>query len=222
MYDDGMARTRSYDDACGIARALDVIGERWALLIVRELVLGPKRFTDLQTGLRRVSPDVLSQRLRELEAAGVIERRTLPRPAASRVYELTARGRALEPALHALGRWGSREPMPGDAPVLGADAAVVALPSLFDADRAGDLDATFQLELDGDEFVAGVAGGRLTVARGRALAADAVIATDPGTLAQVLWHERPLRDAIAAGEATVAGDRRAADRFLRLFPLPAG
>ena len=152
----------------------------------------------------------------------MIERRTLPRPAASRVYELTARGRALEPALHALGRWGSREPMPGDAPVLGADAAVVALPSLFDADRAGDLDATFQLELDGDEFVAGVAGGRLTVARGRALAADAVIATDPGTLAQVLWHERPLRDAIAAGEATVAGDRRAADRFLRLFPLPAG
>lgn len=222
MYDDGMARTRSYDDACGIARALDVIGERWALLIVRELVLGPKRFTDLQTGLRRVSPDVLSQRLRELEAAGVIERRTLPRPAASRVYELTARGRALEPALHALGRWGSREPMPGDAPVLGADAAVVALPSLFDADRAGDLDATFQLELDGDEFVAGVGGGRLTVARGRALAADAVIATDPGTLAQVLWHGRPLRDAIAAGEATVAGDRRAADRFLRLFPLPAG
>lgn len=222
MYDDGMARTRSYDDACGIARALDVIGERWALLIVRELVLGPKRFTDLQTGLRRVSPDVLSQRLRELEAAGVIERRTLPRPAASRVYELTARGRALEPALHALGRWGSREPMPGDAPVLGADAAVVALPSLFDADRAGDLDATFQLELDGDEFVAGVAGGRLTVARGRAPAADAVIATDPGTLARVLWHERPLRDAIAAGEATVAGDRRAADRFLRLFPLPAG
>ncbi len=222
MYDDGMARTRSYDDACGIARALDVIGERWALLIVRELVLGPKRFTDLQTGLRRVSPDVLSQRLRELEAAGVIERRTLPRPAASRVYELTARGRALEPALHALGRWGSREPMPGDAPVLGADAAVVALPSLFDADRAGDLDATFQLELDGDEFVAGVAGGRLTVARGRAPAADAVIATDPGTLAQILWHERPLRDAIAAGEATVAGDRRAADRFLRLFPLPAG
>jgi len=222
MYDDRMARTRSYDDACGIARALDVIGERWALLIVRELVLGPKRFTDLQAGLRRVSPDVLSQRLRELEAAGVIERRTLPRPAASRVYELTARGRALEPALHALGRFGSREPMPGDDPVLGTDAAMVALPSLFDAGRAGDLDATYELDLDGDEFVAGVAGGRLTLERGRAPAADAVIATDPGTLAQILWHGRPLRDAIAAGEATVAGDRRALDRFLRSFPLPAG
>ena len=222
MYDDEVARARSYDDACGIARALDVIGERWALLIVRELILGPKRFTDLQAGLRRVSPDVLSQRLRELEAAGVIERRTLPPPAASRVYELTARGRALEPALHALGRFGSREPMPGGDPVLGTDAAMVALPSLFDAGRAGDLDATYELDLDGDEFVAGVAGGRLTRERGRAPAADAVIATDPGTLAQILWHERPLRDAIAAGEATVAGDRRALDRFLRLFPLPAG
>ena len=222
MYDDEVAGTRSYDDACGIARALDVIGERWALLIVRELVLGPKRFTDLQAGLRRVSPDVLSQRLRELEAAGVIERRTLPRPAASRVYELTARGRALEPALHALGRFGSREPMPGDDPVLGVDAAMVALPSLFDAGRAGDLDATNELDLAGDVFVAVVAGGRLTLARGRAPGAAAVIATGPGTLAQILWHGRSLRDAIAAGEATVAGDRRALDRFLRLFPLPAG
>jgi len=217
-----MATMRTYGDRCGVARALDVIGERWALLVVRELVLGPKRFSDLRAGLRGVAPDVLSQRLRELEAAGVIERRTLPRPAASRVYELTARGRALEPALHALGRFGSREPMPGGDPVLGTDAAMVALPSLFDAGRAGDLDATYELDLDGDEFVAGVAGGRLTLERGRAPAADAVIATDPGTLAQILWHERPLRDAIAAGEATVAGDRRALDRFLRLFPLPAG
>src|SRR3954452_5144800 len=107
MYDDGMAGTRSYDDACGIARALDVIGERWALLVVRELVFGPKRFTDLQAGLRRVSPDVLAQRLRDLEAAGVVARRTLPPPAASRVYELTDRGRELEPVLRALGRWGS-------------------------------------------------------------------------------------------------------------------
>ena len=222
MYDDGMAGTRSYDDACGIARALDVIGERWALLIVRELVFGPKRFTDLQAGLRRVSPDVLSQRLRELEAAGVIERRTLPRPAASRVYELTDRGRALEPALHALGRWGSREPFPGDDPALGVDAAMVALPSLFDPGRAGDLDATFELELSGDVFAAGVAGGRLTLARGRAPGADAVLATDPGTLAQILWHARSVRDAVAAGAATVTGDRRALNRFLRLFPLPAG
>ena len=97
-----------------------------------------------------------------------------------------------------------REPMPGGDPVLGTDAAMVALPSLFDAGRAGDLDATYELDLDGDEFVAGVAGGRLTLERGRAPAADAVIATDPGTLAQILWHERPLRDAIAAGDPDAA------------------
>jgi DNA-binding HxlR family transcriptional regulator len=219
MYDEVMARARSYDDACGIARALDVVGERWALLVVRELVLGPKRFTDLQAGLRRVSPDVLSQRLRELEAAGVVARRTLPPPAASRVYELTERGRALEPALHALGRWGSREPLPAGGAELGVDAAMVALPSLFDADRAGDLDATYALDLGGDRFVAKVAGGRLSLTRGEAAGADVVIATSPGTLAAVLWHDRRLRDAIRAGEATVGGDRRAADRFVRLFPL---
>ena len=215
----GWPAPATYDDACGIARALDVIGERWALLIVRELVLGPKRFTDLQAGLRRVSPDVLSQRLRELEAAGVIERRTLPRPAASRVYELTARGRALEPALHALGRFGSREPMPGDDPVLGVDAAMVALPSLFDAGRAGDLDATYELALDGDEFVAGVAGGRLTLARGRAPDCRCRDRDRPG-------HARPdplARPPAARRDRGGRGERRGRPPRTRSLPaaLPA-
>ena len=217
----GMARTRSYEDTCGIARALDVVGERWALLVVRELLHGPKRFTDLQTGLRRVSPDVLSQRLRELEAAGVVARRTLPPPAASRVYELTARGRALEPALHALGRWGSGEPLPAGGAELSADAAIVALESLFDEDRAGDLEATVELDLEGERFAATVAGRRLVLGRGAASAADAVLTISSGALAAVLWHDRPLRDAIRTGEAAVDGDRRAVERFLGLFPLPA-
>src|SRR5947207_11167291 len=107
-----MATTkRTYGDRCGVARALDVVGERWALLVVRDLLLGPKRFTDLRAGLPHVSPDVLSQRLRELERSGVISRRTLPPPAGSRIYELTAWGRELEPAVLALGRWGSRAPL---------------------------------------------------------------------------------------------------------------
>src|ERR687889_2824463 len=103
---------RSYGDRCGIARALDVVGERWALLVVRELLLGPKRFTDLRAGLPNVGPDVLAQRLRELEAAGVVRRAKLPPPAASKVYELTPRGAELEPVILALGRWGSVAPVP--------------------------------------------------------------------------------------------------------------
>src|ERR1700755_1009188 len=99
-----MART--YGDRCGVARALDAIGERWALLVIRELLLGPKRFTDLRAGLPHVGPDVLSQRLRAPEASGLVARRTLAAPAGSRVYELTERGRALEPVILELGRFG--------------------------------------------------------------------------------------------------------------------
>src|SRR5215211_5215261 len=103
---------RTYGDRCGVARALDLVGERWALLVVRELLLGPKRFTDLRGGLPNLGPDVLAQRLRELEQAGVLRRRVLPPPAASRVYELTERGRELEPVILGLGRWGSAAPFP--------------------------------------------------------------------------------------------------------------
>ena len=95
-----MPDKRSYGDSCGIARGLDLAGERWALLVVRELLLGPKRFTDLRDGLPNVSPDVLAQRLRELEQSGVVRRRKLPPPAGARVYELTERGAELEPVLH--------------------------------------------------------------------------------------------------------------------------
>src|SRR4051794_40586324 len=107
-----MATTRTYGDGCAIARALDVVGERWALLIVRELLLGPKRYTDLRRGLPNASPNVLSERLRELEQAGVVQRRKLPPPASSRVYELTEWGLDLEEVVQSLGSWASRSPMP--------------------------------------------------------------------------------------------------------------
>src|SRR3954464_16003618 len=107
---------RTYGDGCGIAHGLDLIGERWALLVVRELLLGPKRFTDLRAGLPNVSPNVLAQRLRALERVGVVRRRKLPPPAASRVYVLTDWGEDLEPVITQLGRWGARPPLrPGDA-----------------------------------------------------------------------------------------------------------
>ncbi|MGL5852342.1 MAG: winged helix-turn-helix transcriptional regulator, partial [Phycicoccus sp.] len=124
---------RTYRDLCGIARALDVVGERWALLVVRELMFGPKRFADLHRGLPGMSQNVLTQRLRELEETNVlIRRRGLP-PATGLVYELTDHGRALEPVLLALGRWGSPlHPGPGSAEELSPDALVVALRTTFD------------------------------------------------------------------------------------------
>jgi len=208
---------RSYGDPCGIARALDVIGERWALLVVRELLLGAKRFTDLRAGLPHLSPDVLAQRLRELEQAGVVRRGKLPPPAGSRVYELTEWGRELEPVVLGLGRWGSRRaPFPSDHGELGVDSLVLALKTLFDPASAAGLDANFELRLGEQAFEVRVEDGRLDVSRRAARAPDAIIAAEPGTLQEVLWHGRSLRSA----DVEIAGDRRAGARFLRLFPLP--
>jgi DNA-binding HxlR family transcriptional regulator len=216
-----MATTkRTYGDRCGVARALDIAGERWALLVVRELLLGPKRFTDLRAGLPHVGPDVLAQRLRELEQSGVVRRGTLPPPAGSRIYELTERGRQLEPVVIALGRFGSVAPFPpGDARI-GVDAVVIALKSLFDPAGADGLDASYELRLGDQRFRIDVADGRLDVARGGAAAPDAIIETDPGTLATVLWHGRRLDEARRAGGVAIEGDRRAVARLLALFPLP--
>jgi len=211
---------RTYGDLCGIARALDVIGERWALLVVRELLLGPKRFTDLRRGLPHIGPDVLSQRLRELEQAGVLRRRTLAPPAGSRVYELTDRGRELEPVLLALGTWGSAAPVPAGDPQLGVDSAMIALRTLFNAEAAGELDASFELRLADQVFRARVARGELDLERGEAPDADATITADPMTLGGVLWERVERAEAERAGTMTVEGDRRAARRFLELFPLP--
>src|SRR5581483_4449320 len=122
-----MARTRTHDDGCGIAHASDLLGQRWALIVVRELLLGPKRFTDLRRGIPDVSPNVLGQRLRELESSGIVRRRKLPPPVATQVYELTEWGRELEPAVLALGRWASHSPsFPAGAP-MGPDSLVLAL-----------------------------------------------------------------------------------------------
>src|SRR5918994_3974028 len=127
-----MAGKRTYNDRCGVARALDVVGERWALLVVRDLLLGPKRFTDLRAGLPHVSPDVLSQRLRDLEETGIVRKAKLPPPASARVYELTERGQQLQPVVVELGRWGSQEPFPDEEAQLRPDSAVIALITLFD------------------------------------------------------------------------------------------
>ena len=203
-----MTGRRTYGDRCGIARALDLVGERWALLVVRELLLGPKRFTDLRAGLPNIGPDVLSQRLRELEERGVVQRSTLPPPAPAQVYELTVWGRELEPVVLSLGRWGSRAPAADDAP-LGPDAAMLALKTMFAP--AGDLRATYEVHLGEHSYALRVDGDRLDITRGAADGADLTLTTEPGTLATVLWHGG------SPDSITVEGDRQALPRFLDLF-----
>jgi DNA-binding HxlR family transcriptional regulator len=217
-----MPRKRTYGDRCGIARALDLVGERWALLVVRELLLGPKRFTDLRSGLPHVSPDVLAQRLRELEESGIVRRGTLPPPAGSRIYELTERGRQLEPVVLELGRFGSVAPFPPGEAQIGADALAIALKTLFAPSATDGIPATYELRLGEDRFRVEVAGGRLDISRGGAQDADATIEADPGTLATVLWHGRKLSSARRSGDLAISGNEEAAKRFMAMFPLPAG
>src|SRR4051812_21479986 len=163
-----MATKRSYGEACRFAYALDVVGERWALLVVRELLLSPKRFTDLRAGLPHTSSNILSERLRDLEHGGVIQRRKLPPPAASTVYELTEWGRELEPIVTKLGAWGARSPIPPDSQEIGPDSIVLALRSLFDADAADERAGTYQLRIGEDRFRVEIAGGELELGRGAA------------------------------------------------------
>jgi DNA-binding HxlR family transcriptional regulator len=211
---------RTYGDGCGIAHALDLVGERWALLVVRELLLGPKRFTDLRGGLPGASPNVLSQRLRELERAGVVQRRRLPPPAGSWVYELTDWGRELEPIVVTLGAWAVRSPsLPRDAPV-GADSVALALRTLFDPDAAQGLSAVYELRMGESRFQLGIADGRIELERGRIGDPDATIETDSVTLRDVVWNGREIAHALHAGDMRIEGDRRAVTRFLSLFRLP--
>ena len=216
-----MASKRTYGDACGISRALDLVGERWALLIIRELLLGPKRFTDIREGLPHLSADVLAQRLRGLEETGLVSRRTLPPPAASHVYELTARGAALEPALIELGRWGGANAAPPAEGIgMSLEAHILSMRALFDPALAGDVRATVELRLGDHHYRVTVADGRVEAVRGEASAPDARIETDPGTLIAVLHGHRELADAVGAGDLVIGGDEAIAARFLGLFPLP--
>jgi DNA-binding HxlR family transcriptional regulator len=196
-----------------------VVGERWALLVVRELLLGPKRFTDLRAGLPNLSPDVLAQRLRELEADGVVTRRRLPPPAGSKVYELTERGLELEQLILALGRWGTSVPFPPDGHDMGVDSTILALRTVFDPATARDGSITVELRLDEQTFSVQVADGEIEIARGSAGHPDAVLAASTMTLVALLWRGLGLGEAVRSGAASVEGDRRTVERFLRLFAV---
>lgn len=217
-----MAGKRSYDDGCAAAHALDLIGERWALLVVRELMFGPKRFSDLKADLRTITPNVLTQRLEDLEAAGIVVRRRLPPPAASWVYELTSWGLSLEPVLRELGRWAAQSPgLPQGRPISAA-SLFLSMRTMFDPATAGGAGLHLSITLGETPFDVRVRNGTLDIEPSRSQAqGDAAIVISPRTLDALLYEGADLDRAIAEGELSVTGDREMFEKFLTFFPLPA-
>jgi DNA-binding HxlR family transcriptional regulator len=200
-----MPTSRSYGDACGIARALDVLGERWALLVVRELLLGPQRFTDLRRGLANASSNLVADRLRELQEKGVIRRRKLAPPAGSWVYELTSWGRQLEPTILALGEWGLAVPCPASA-TLSPTSAVLYLRRAARPDPGGP-PITCRVELDGQAWTISASAGKLEVqSAGEPATEDVSIQADPVSFISLLDNPESLDTQIAEGNVVTDGD----------------
>jgi len=215
-----MTTKRQYDDGCGTAHALELVGERWALLIIRELMLGPKRFTDLRHDLPGISPNVLSQRLGELEDASIVMRRKLPPPAPVAAYELTAWGRELEPLIQQFGRWAARSPIFPEGRPMSVNSLVLSLRTMFNGQAAKGFQGRLRLKIGAHDFTATVGHGRIAVVPGLAGACDVELSGDPNMLAAVVYGGLTLEDAVRSGSVALAGDKRVAARFLRCFPLP--
>ena len=205
---------RRYDDACGTAHALELIGERWTLLVLRELMLGPRRFSELRADLPGISANVLTQRLAELEQRGLVRRRKLAPPASVQVYEATAWGLEAEPIVQALGRWAARSP--GHDPTLPISGVSILLSfrTMISAKRAKGVDARFGFRFGADDYVARIKKGAIKVARGDIGQCDVVFSGPPAALAAVVYGGQPI-DLIG-----VSGDRALAEKFTTLFVLP--
>src|SRR3954453_11219178 len=214
-----MPARRKYGQGCGTAHALDLVGDRWALLVVRELVLGPKRFTDLREGLPGIGPNVLSQRLKELEEGGVLQRRVLPAPAGSTVYELTEWGSELEDIIVRLGRWGARSPeMPREAE-MHAEWLMLAMRAIYDPEEDPP-PAVYELRFGDEVFWVRIEDGVLRVGRGSAAEPDVVMTADVETVAKLMRGELKPAAALRSGAVKLDGERAAFDRFPTLFRFP--
>lgn len=215
--------TRSYSDGCANAHALELIGERWALLVIRELMLGPKRFKDLRAGLPGISPNVLSQRLEELEAASIVVRRRLPPPASVQAYDLSPWGRELEPAMQAIGRWAVRSPSKTLGP-LSVNSLILSFRTMFDSALARGFHAHIALEVNGQWFHARIRKGTLDIAPGEPAqeggAFDAILHGESNAIAGLVYGGQKLRRMIKAGALQAEGGLNVLERFATLFPLP--
>jgi DNA-binding HxlR family transcriptional regulator len=215
-----MAGKRSYDDGCASAHALELIGERWALLVVRELMLGPRRFTDLRHALPGISPNVLAQRLQELEGASIVVRLMLPAPVSAKVYALTDWGMELEPLVREIGRWAARSPSKPMGLPMSVNSVVLSFRTMFDGTAARGFKARLGFVLNGQPFSATISKGRLEILPGKAVDPDAVVTCDPDAIAQVVYGGRDLNAALRAGDIAIDGDKAVVAKLVTLFPLP--
>lgn len=200
---------------------MELVGERWSLLIVRELMFGPRRFGELRAGLPGISANVLTQRLEGLEEAGILVRRRLPPPASVQVYGLTPWGYEGEAAIQELGRWAVRSPAHDATLPLSAASIMMSFRTMIDRRRSGDRPMTVAFRLGPESFVARVDAAGIAIRRDEPGEGDAVISTDPMTLASVVYGGRPIEDAEAAGAFALTGNRDAVRHLITLFPLPA-
>jgi DNA-binding HxlR family transcriptional regulator len=204
---------RTYGEGCAVAHGLELIGERWALLIVRELLLGPKRFNTLQAGIRQASANILSQRLHQLADSGVVRRRKLGTPANTWVWELTPWGYELEPIVLALGSWARVSPTFDGEGWFSPDALMLHLKARFDPD-SGTPSGFYQVRLDDDWYSIEVDETAMQIVRGESDHADTVIQSDITTLTDVIKRRESLSAAMKSGRLLVTGDKRAAGRLL--------
>lgn len=218
--DKAAALGRSYNDACGAAHALDLVGERWALLVMRELMLGPKRFTDLKAGLPGISANVLTQRLEGLEAVGVLVRRKLQPPVSAQVYELTPWGYEAEPIFQTLGRWAARSPTHDATLPLSSTSLFLSFRTMIDPARAKGIDASIGFRMGNESFRLRLRDGTVEVERGEVAGADLIFTGAATAVAAVVYGGQSLEAMEAAGALSIEGDRKLAERFVTLFPLP--
>lgn len=213
-------KKRSYDDGCATAHVLDLVGERWALLVMRELLLGPKRFTDLRESLPGISANVLTQRLEALEEAGIVVRRKLPPPASTWVYGLTAWGEESEELFKVIGRWGARSPMHDPSAPLSVSSVVMSMRTMFSPQNAKGMSGTIGFRFGHEEFLARFSDGRFDIRRGALDDADLKIEGDQNAWAGALYGGVPVKSLEKSGNLKVSGDRKLLERALAVFPLP--
>lgn len=208
---------RVYGQYCGFARALEVVGERWALLIVRDLLVSPRRFTELHRGLAGIPTNVLTARLKELEEAGVVRRRLLPRPASSVLYELSEYGMELQDIVFRLGRWGAKamgDPRADE--IITVDSLIMAMRTTFRPAAARGVRATYELRIGDITLHTRIRGARLEVGKGSSPGADLVIETGPAIKALMTGEVSPA-EAIASGSVRLTGDEQLLERFVEIF-----
>jgi DNA-binding HxlR family transcriptional regulator len=206
---------KRYDDACGLAHAMELIGERWAMLVIRELAYGPRRFSGLKADLPGISANVLTQRLAELEQRGIVRRTRLPPPASVQVYEATEWGLEVAPLIGAMGKWAARSPLHNPNQPMSHVSVMMSLQTLFSPEQAAGLAARIGFRFGPVEYVATLAGDRLDVERTQARDCAVTFSGSSNDIAAVIHGGAPF-DTI-----TVEGDMALARRFVTLFPLPA-